>query len=261
MVRVPATETTIGTLGDFFIGRYEVTNREYKAFVDAGGYRQQKYWKHSFVKEGHELTWDAAMRKFLDQSGQPGPATWLGGDYPQGEENYPVSGVSWYEAAAYAEYAGMSLPTTFHWNVARGGLTPMIQVPQLGGFAILAPFSNFGQRRTVPVGSLSGITAYGAYDMAGNVREWCWNETVAGRVIRGGSWQDNTYEFGNQRQAPAMDRSPRNGIRLALYPHPDVPVGAFVLRPPCLNDYVPSNLFRMLFSRYTRNSSPTIIGK
>jgi dienelactone hydrolase len=238
MVRVPATKTAIGGLSDFFIGRYEVTNREYKAFVDAGGYRHQEYWKYPFVKDGQELTWDMAMRKFVDQSDQPGPSTWMGGDFPSGQENYPVSGVSWYEAEAYAEYTGMSLPTNFHWNVARGGLTPMNQVPQLGGFAILAPFSNFGQRGTIPVGSLSGITAYGAYDMAGNVREWCWNETIAGRVIRGGSWQDNTYEFGNQRQAPAMDRSPRNGIRLALYPHPDsIPCEAFSLVSlPILND-------------------------
>ena len=99
--------------------------------------------------------------------------------------------------------------------------TPMVQVRQLGGFAILAPFCNFNQHGTVAVGSLPGITAYGAYDMAGNVREWCWNKTMSGRVIRGGSWQDNTYEFENVRQAPAMDRSPRNGIRLAFYPDPD----------------------------------------
>ena len=102
----------------------------------------------------------------------------MGGDYPRGQDDYPVSGVSWYEAAAYAEYAGMSLPTSTHWDVARGGMTPMIQVFQLGGFAILAPFSNFGGPGPVAVGSLSGITSYGANDMAGNVREWCWNESA-----------------------------------------------------------------------------------
>ncbi len=48
---MPATQTPIGTLGDFFIGRYEVTNREYKAFVDAGGYLNREYWKHT-VPEG-----------------------------------------------------------------------------------------------------------------------------------------------------------------------------------------------------------------
>jgi dienelactone hydrolase len=145
----------------------------------------------------------------------------VGGDFPAGQTEYPVSGVSWYEAAAYAEFAGRNLPTATHWDVARGGLTPMVRWPQLGGFGVLAPFTNFGGHGPVPVGSLPGITAYGAYDMPGNVREWCWNEAPQGRVVRGGSWEDNTYEFGNVRQAPAMDRSPRNGFRLALYPERD----------------------------------------
>lgn len=228
MVRVQATETAVGTLGDFFIGRYEVTNREYQEFVDAGGYRTREYWKHPFVRDGREISRGAAMKEFVDPSDQPGPSTWMGGDYPQGQDEHPVSGVSWYEAAAYAEYAGMTLPSAAHWNVARGGFTPMIQWPQLGGFGILAPFTNFGGQGPVPVGSLPGITAYGAYDMAGNVREWCWNETPVGRVIRGGAWNDNTYEFGNLRQAPPMDRSARNGFRLAVYPDPGtVPDAAF----------------------------------
>jgi eukaryotic-like serine/threonine-protein kinase len=233
MVRVPATDTPAGKLEDFFIGRYEVTNKEYKAFVDAGGYRTREYWKHTFVKDGRELTWDEAMKVFVDPSGQPGPSTWQGGHYAEGQADFPVSGVSWYEAAAYAERAGMRLPTSTHWNVARGGFTPMVQVVQLGGFAVLAPFSNFSGRGPVAVGSLLGVTAYGAYDMAGNAREWCWNESAAGRVMRGGSWEDNTYEFGNLRQAPAMDRSPRNGFRLAFYPQPDkIPQKALELALP-----------------------------
>ena len=218
MVRVEATETAVGTLGDFYIDRYEVTNQEYKAFVDAGGYRNRGYWKHSFVKDGQELRWEEAMRFFVDGSEQPGPSTWLGGDFAPGQGDYPVSGVSWYEAAAYAEYAGKILPTDAHWKAASGGFTPLIRWPQLGGFAVLAPFCNFGNPGPVPVGSLPGYTAYGAFDMAGNVREWCWNETQQGRLIRGGAWNDNTYEFINRRQAPPMDRSSRNGFRLALYP-------------------------------------------
>lgn len=221
MVRIPATQANMGRVGDFFIGMYEVTNDEYKAFIDAGGYREPEYWKYKFIKDGKELTWNEGISEFIDQSGQPGPSAWIGGDFPSGQGDYPVSGVSWYEAAAYAEYSGMSLPTTTHWNVARGAFTPMIQTFQLGGFALLAPFSNFGSTGTVAAGSLPGITPYGAYDMAGNVREWCWNKTTDGRIIRGGSWEDNTYEFGNQRQAPEMDRSRRNGFRLAFYPEID----------------------------------------
>ena len=228
MVRVQGAKTAVGTLGDFFIDRYEVTNRQYKEFVDAGGYRNKDNWKHPFVIDGRELTWDEAMRELVDPTGQPGPSTWQAGDYPDGQADHPVSGVSWYEAAAYAEYAGKSLPTNAHWNVAGGRFTPMLQWPQLGGFAILAPFCNFKGKGPVPVGSLPGLTSYGAFDMAGNVREWCWNETSQGRLIKGGAWDDNTYEFRAQRQAPPMDRSAKNGFRLALYPDPETaPEAAF----------------------------------
>ena len=228
MVRVSATETTAGVLSDFFIDRCEVTNRQFKEFVDAGGYRDRDIWKHPFVRDGRKLSWEEAMREFADPSGQPGPATWQAGDYPDGEADHPVSGISWYEAAAYAEYVGKSLPTSLHWNAARGAYTPMIRWPQLGGFAVIAPFCNFAGRGTVPVGSLPGLTSYGALDMPGNVREWCWNEGPLGRIIRGGAWGDNPYEFNNQRQAPPMDRSPKNGVRCAIYPDPEgVPDRAF----------------------------------
>jgi serine/threonine protein kinase len=173
MVRVSGAETPIGKLDDFLIDRYEVTNEQYKEFIANGGYRNRDYWKHEFVKDGKIMTWDEAMAEFVDQTDRSGPSTWQAGDYPEGQENYPVSGISWYEAAAYAEFAGKSLPTTHHWSIARGEYTPMIMWPQAGGYAIFAPFSNFQGKGTIPVGSLQGITAYGACDMAGNVREWC----------------------------------------------------------------------------------------
>jgi hypothetical protein len=217
MIRVPATETETGHVSEFLVGRYEVTNSEYKKFMTEGGYDNREYWKESFVKDGHVLSWEQAMGEFVDKTGRTGPATWIGGNYPEGEAKYPVSGISWYEAAAYADWAGMRLPTSTHWNIARGAYTPMIMWPQLGGFGIFAPFTNFNGKGPVPVGSLPGITAYGCYDMAGNVREWCWNESSGGRVIRGGSWEDNTYEFENVRQAVPMDRSPRNGFRVVQY--------------------------------------------
>jgi tRNA A-37 threonylcarbamoyl transferase component Bud32/dienelactone hydrolase len=221
MVRVSGAETGVGKLEDFYIDKYEVTNKQYKEFVDKGGYRNEEYWKHQFSKNGRILTWEEAIAEFVDQTGRPGPATWQAGNYPSGQADFPVSGISWYEAAAFAEFAGMSLPTGEHWGVARGEYTPLIRWPQIGGFAVLAPFSNFGGRGPVPVGSLLGITSYGAYDMAGNVREWCWNKTPKGRLIRGGAWNDNAYMFNNFSQAPAFDRSSRNGFRCALYPDPE----------------------------------------
>ncbi|MEE9152151.1 MAG: SUMF1/EgtB/PvdO family nonheme iron enzyme, partial [Thermoplasmata archaeon] len=228
MVRVPGAKTPLGKLDDFFIDRDEATNRQYKEFIDSGGYRNREYWKHEFIKDGRVLTWEEAMAQFVDQTDRPGPATWQAGDYPEGQDDYPVSGVSWYEAGAYAEFVGKSLPTAYHWDTARGEYTPLIIYPQLGGFAVFAPFSNFKGKGPVPVGSLPGITSYGAYDMAGNVREWCFNEFQKGRLISGGAWNDNTYMFGEWSQAPPFDRSSKNGFRCALYPDPEkIPESAF----------------------------------
>jgi serine/threonine protein kinase len=228
MVRVTGAETPLGVLDDFYIDRYEVTNKQYKKFIDGGGYRNREYWKHEFIKEGKVLSWEEAMAEFVDQTGQPGPATWQAGDFPEGQDNHPVSNISWFEAAAYAEFAGKSLPTGHHWGLARGEFTPVIQWPQLGGYAIFAPFSNFQGKGSVPVGSLPGITSFGAYDLAGNVREWCWNETPKGRLIRGGAWNDNTYMFRDLGQAHPLERSSYNGFRCALYPEPEkIPEQAF----------------------------------
>ncbi|MGA2557129.1 MAG: bifunctional serine/threonine-protein kinase/formylglycine-generating enzyme family protein, partial [Verrucomicrobiota bacterium] len=57
-------------LSDFLLDRYEVSNRRYREFVEAGGYRKPEYWKHKFVKDGVELSWPAAMKLFVDQTGQ-----------------------------------------------------------------------------------------------------------------------------------------------------------------------------------------------
>ena len=228
MTRVTGAETAAGTLDDFFIDVNEITNKQYKKFVNAGGYRDRKFWKESFFRDGKELTWEEGMKGLVDQTSLPGPSTWQGGDYLPGQGDFPVSGVSWYEAAAYAAFVGKSLPTGYHWGAARGEYTPMIQFPQLGGFALIAPFSNFVGNGPVPAGSLPGFTSYGAFDMAGNVREWCSNETRHGRLIRGGAWGENTYMFDAWSQAPAMDRSAKNGFRCALYRAPEkIPASAF----------------------------------
>jgi len=120
MVRVRGAETNVGKLDDFYIDKYEVTNEQYKEFVDSGGYKNREYWKHEFIKDGKVLTWEEAMAEFVDQTDRPGPATWQAGDYLKGQGDYPVSGVSWYEAIAFAEFSGKTLPTAYHWDIARG---------------------------------------------------------------------------------------------------------------------------------------------
>ena len=107
-------------LGDNWVDRYEVTNKKFKEFVDSGGYQKGEYWKQPFLKKEGEVSWETAMKEFRDATGRPGPSTWELGNYPEGKGDYPVSGVSWYEAAAYAEFAGKALPTVYHWSRAAG---------------------------------------------------------------------------------------------------------------------------------------------
>jgi len=77
---------------DYYIDRHEVTNAEFKAFVDAGGYEKREYWTEPFVREGQTLDWTAAMVLFRDGTGRPGPSSWQGGTYPAGQERLAGDG-------------------------------------------------------------------------------------------------------------------------------------------------------------------------
>ncbi len=215
MVRVTGASKPYGYIQDFFIDKFEVTNEKYKEFIDQGGYDEPDYWIH--LRADYDKDWPEVLKTLVDKTGQSGPSTWINQEYPSGLDNYPVTGVSWYEANAYAEFAEKSLPTKDHWGLARGENSNIIAWPQLGGNAIFSPFSNFHGEGPVAVGSKPGITAFGAYDMAGNVREWCWNESPNGRWMRGGGWTDNPYMFTSPSQADPLDRTERNGFRCAKY--------------------------------------------
>jgi len=195
-------------LVDFFIDRFEVTNAEFKRFIEAGGYEKAEYWKITFEKDGETLSLDQARKFFVDMTGRTGPATWEVGDYPEGKADHPVGGLSWYEAAAYAEFVGKELPTIFHWNMVAF---------TFGSFAII-PRSNFGDE-TVPVGT-GGENRYGTHDLAGNVREWCWSETSRSgkRFTLGGGYDDMPYAFNDAFAASPFDRSPTNGVRCISVP-------------------------------------------
>jgi serine/threonine protein kinase/formylglycine-generating enzyme required for sulfatase activity/dienelactone hydrolase len=200
-------------VGDFFMDHYEVTNGEYKRFVEAGGYRNSVYWKQPFIKNERQLTWSEAMALFKDKTGQPSPATWEVGDFPKGQADYPVTGVSWYEAAAYAEFAGKSLPSIYHWDrVAFTWASPAI-VPQ----------SNLTGSGLQAVGQSNSMNRFGIFDLSGNAREWCFNQSSrGGRFILGGGWSDPVYAFNDAYAQSPFDRSETNGFRCIQYVDGDV---------------------------------------
>src|SRR4051812_40966108 len=112
---------------------------------------------------------------------------------------------------AYARFAGKSLPTVAHWNRAAS----------VRNSAWIVPASNFSGRGSVPVGTTRGISAFGTYDMAGNVREWCLNASGTERFILGGGWNDPPYRFNDSYTQDPFDRNVANGIRLVRYPDAD----------------------------------------
>ena len=200
---------------EFFIDKYEVTNKQYKKFIDQGGYENPAFWQNQFKLSNEILSFEEAMEHFKDATGRPGPANWEAGDYPDGEDNFPVNGISWYEADAYAVYAGKSLPTINHWRSAAG--FARYDYRNLLGSQV-TPLSNMKGIGVDPVGSNSAMNYFGTYDMYGNVREWGWNKSPAGRIIQGGAWNDPVYMLFNVSQLPAFDRSAKNGFRCAIYP-------------------------------------------
>jgi dienelactone hydrolase len=217
MARIPGAETELQLSGlehlqpvaidDYRLDRYEVTNREFKTFVDSGGYRRPEFWKHAFELDGRTMSFEQAMARFVDATGRPGPSTWEGGDYPSGEGDFPVAGVSWYEAAAFAAFVGKELPTIYHW--ARAADT--------WASAWIVPRSNLLGSGPAAVGQFGGMGPYGTMDMAGNVREWCLNAGGDERYILGGGWNDPSYAFNDAFAQPPFDRSIANGLRLASY--------------------------------------------
>jgi hypothetical protein len=207
MVPVPGGVWTdslafVGWLGPyelppFYIDKFEVTNRQYQVFVDKGGYRNATYWKEPFIDRGRELSWDMAIERFRDATGRPGPATWEGGHYPEGQGDYPVSGVSWFEAAAYAEFAGKRLPVIAQGYKAAPAATDRFAVA-LGNLS----------GTPAPAGRFDALGPFGTEDLIGNVREWYWNASGPNRFALG----RQASSYGPEALSP-FDRSPLNGFR------------------------------------------------
>ena len=162
------------TLKPFFIDRTEVTNLAYKKFIDAKGY--------------------------------PSPPAWNGNSFPEGQDQFPVTDVTWNDANAFAAWQKKRLPTEEEWEFAARGNDQ--RKYSWGnefeyGNANVKNSSSLDQKNKLPVGSFQGITSpSGAVDMIGNVWEWTASSLKPypnGRaieskgyknlkVIRGGAW-------------------------------------------------------------------------
>ena len=152
----------------FYMDKYEVTNAQYKKFLDAN----PEWRKHRLSDKYH----DGDYLK-----------NWNGNNYPHDKGHHPVAYVSWYAAMAYAKWAGKRLPTEAEWEkAARGKLTGQ-KYPW--GNSIDSSKANYASGATTPVGNYAS-NGYGLHDMAGNVWEWCLDE------------YDEDFYYISQRQNP-----------------------------------------------------------
>jgi eukaryotic-like serine/threonine-protein kinase len=195
----------------FAIARHETTNAEFKQFVDAGGYDNPAYWQGlTFEEDGHALAWPEARKRFVDTTNRPGPAGWQLSTYPSGQAEFPVGGISWYEAVAYARFRGEELPTIHHW--LRAAFAPYDE--HFGVAPAVAVSSRFNADGPDSALRPIGLGAWGTYQMSGNVREWVWNFASRNALALGGAWSDYASENHGTYTVPPMSRLPTHGVRL-----------------------------------------------
>jgi formylglycine-generating enzyme required for sulfatase activity len=203
LISIPAGEFTMGhnsgydtlpvrriSLPAFSIDKYEVTNKRYKRFIDATGYKVP--WSQEPAVAAHIWDWQKRM-------------------YPEGKGDDPVVLVSWEDARAFCAWAGKRIPTEAEWEKAARGAKGK-PYPWGNDWANgKANTSESGLKQTAPAGSFrEDVSEYGVNDLAGNVSEWVeeWFAPYPGnpmtsyeernkyRVLRGGSW-DYAHSIAN----------------------------------------------------------------
>ncbi len=227
-----AARGTVVHVGQVFVDRHQVTNRQYQQFVAAGGYEQMAIWQPEI--------W-AGVLDFVDRTGCPGPRFWTDGNSPTGKEDHPVVGICWYEAAAYARWVGKRLLTDAEWVKAACwpvalGQNSHVQRRYPWGDAMDYEKANLwasGRSGTVSVQEFSdGVSVGGCYQFVGNVWEWTATNftganTTYGKLtlpvpmksVRGGAFDtyfDNQATCQFQTGESLLARKHNVGFRLAV---------------------------------------------
>lgn len=163
----------------YYIDVYEVTNLEYKRFIDDAQYPEL-------------------------------PSNWVEGEIPEGLENHPVTHITWIEAWSYAAWAGKRLPTEAQWEKAARGSDGRLYPWGNEYVKGKANIGIDGDRKIMPVGSYpQDVSVYGVFDLAGNVMEWTldWYRAYPGngyndprfgenfKVLRGSAFQKAGHYF------------------------------------------------------------------
>ncbi len=183
------------TVSPFYLDKHLVTYQQYNQFIEDAGYKKKEYWS-------------AEGRKFLEKY-----EFWVPSTYHEkylNRKKLPVTGVSWYEAEAYANWRGARLPTAAEWTLACQGDTKQ-RYPWGNDFdfeaidyrARLAPYA-VGSRE-------KNVSPAGVFDLVGNVWQWCANVyegkdfrlepeptgTKPGpqKILRGGGWMSLRRHF------------------------------------------------------------------
>ena len=250
MVLIPATQFLMGTNATALDGivselrRYSVGRPIQRHWFDDET-PQHEVLLDAYYIDKYEVT-NAQYREFMNATGYPEPAYWEDARFNQPAQ--PVVGVSWDDAMAYAQWAAKRLPTEAEWeNAARGGLVEKRYpwgdrwppVPNAGNFrdTSIEGYTD-GYSYTAPVGHFKP-NGYGVYDMVGNVAEWCldvYTETYYDaspqqnplndpkqdirvlRVVRGGGWSGTAIQLRCAYRARDIPSNKYNlvGFRCAL---------------------------------------------